>query len=83
MRKKYKNFIDTPENEVEKAEFDKIYEKYKEMFKTDVVFIGVIARKLFGKNKKKRGRFGDYMMDLTLLDVYQERKEGPAVEYLK
>ena len=83
MRKEYKNFIDTPENEEEKAEFDKIYEKYKNMFKTGAVFIGVISRKIYGKNKKKRARFGDYMMDRTLLDLYEENRESPNLEYLK
>ena len=83
MKKRYKGFIDTPDNEEEKAEFDKLYEKYKDMFKMDAVFIGVIARKIYGKNKKKRGRFGDYMMDRTLLDLYEETKEKPTLEYLK
>jgi len=83
MRKKYKDFIDTPENEEEKTEFDKFYEKYKDMFKTDALFIGVIARKIYGKNKKKRDRFGHYMMDRTLLELYEENKEKPTLEYLK
>ena len=83
MRKRYKDFIDTPHNEEEKAEFDEIYEKYNDMFKTDVIFIGVISRKIYGKNKKKRARFGDYMMDRTLLDLYKETKQLPRFEYLK
>lgn len=83
MRKNYKDFIDTPHNEEEKAEFDEVYEKYKDMFKTDAVFIGVISRKVYGKNRKKRARFGSYIMDRTLLDLYEENKESPMLEYLK
>ena len=83
MGKMYKDLIDTPDNEEEKEEFDKIYEKYDDMFKMDALFIGVIARKIYGKNKKKRERFGHYMMDRTLLDLYEETKEKPTLEYLK
>ncbi|TFG12360.1 MAG: hypothetical protein EU535_06300 [Promethearchaeota archaeon] len=83
MMRKYKDMIDTPDNEEEKEEFDKVYDKYKDMFKTDTFFIGVISRKVYGKNKKKRVRFGNYMMDRTLLELYKEVKEKPNLEYLK
>jgi len=53
MKKSYRKLVDAPKNEQKKEEFDKFYEDYKEMFKTDSLFIGVICRKLFGNDKRK------------------------------
>jgi len=74
MRKRYKSLLETPKSKEEKEEFDRFYEEYKEMFKTRPYFIGIICRKLFGNDKKKRIRFGDYASDRTLLDLYEESK---------
>ena len=83
MRKRYRKLVDTPKDDQEKAEFDKLYEEYKEMFKWDPHFIGVICRKLFGNNKKKRFRFGQYATDRTLLELYEESKKSKQKSYLR
>jgi len=83
MKKKYRVLVDAPKNEREKEEFDKVYEKYKEMFKTDMVFIGIICRKLFGNDKKKRYRFGEYAGDRTFLEIYEESKANKTTSYLR
>jgi len=83
MKKKYRRLTDTAKNEEERAEFDKYFEKYKEMFKKDFIFIGIIGRKLLGNDKKKRYRFGDYIADKTLLELYEESKVNKTTEFLK
>jgi hypothetical protein len=83
MRKRYKLLIDTPKDKEEISEFDTLYEQYKEMFKIDPIFIGIISRRLFGNDKKKRFRFGDYMLDKTFMEAYEESKLKKPIEYLK
>ncbi|NVM46677.1 MAG: hypothetical protein HWN79_17360 [Candidatus Lokiarchaeota archaeon] len=68
--------VDAPKDEQEKEEFNKLYEEYKEMFKTGPVFVGIICRKIFGNNKKKRYRFGEYATDRALLELYEESKDS-------
>lgn len=82
MKKRYRNLVDAPKNEQEKKEFDRFYEDYKEMFKTDPLFIGIICRKLFGNDKKKRVRFGAYAADTAFLELYEESKEIKTTTYL-
>jgi len=83
MKKRYSRLSDTPKTKEEKEEFDKLYEEYKEMFKTDPIFIGIMCRKLFGNDKKKRYRFGEYVADKTLLELYKESKVNKTTEFLK
>jgi hypothetical protein len=83
MKKIYRELTDAPKNENEKKEFDQLYEEYKDMFKTDPIFIGVICRKVFGNNKKKRYRFGEYATDKTLLELYKENKVNKTCEIFK
>ncbi|MFX1297859.1 MAG: hypothetical protein ACFFD2_23810 [Promethearchaeota archaeon] len=83
MRKRYRRLVDAPKNEQEKEEFDKFYEEYKEMFKTDPCFIGIICRKLFGNDKNKRVRFGEYAADRTVLELYEEIKKNKPPTYLR
>jgi len=83
MRKRYKMLVDAPKNDKEKEEFDNIYGEYKEMFKTDPIFIGIICRKLFGNDKKKMYRFREYMLDKTFMEVYKESKLQKPIDYLK
>lgn len=68
--------VDAPKDEQEKEEFDKLYEEYREMFKTGPVFVGIICRKTYGNDKKKRYRFGEYAIDRALLELYEESKDN-------
>lgn len=83
MKKKYQILIDAPKSKEEKEEFDKIYEEYKEMFKAGPTFIGIICRKFFGNDKKKRVRFGEYATDRILLDLYEDSKGNETTSYLR
>jgi len=82
MKMRYRKLVDAPKSREEKEEFDRFYEDYKEMFKTDPLFIGIICRKLFGNDKKKRVRFGAYASDTALLELYEECKENKTTTYL-
>lgn len=83
MRKRYRRLVDAPKNKEEIEIFDGIYEDYKEMFKKDFIFIGIIGRKLFGNDKKRRYRFGEYTSDKIILEFYEESKTEKSLEYLK
>lgn len=83
MKKRYRKLVDAPKNEQEKEEFDKFYEEYKDMFKTDPYFIGIICRKVFGNDKKKRYRFGEYATDRVFLELYEESKVNKTANYLR
>jgi len=83
MKKRDRRLADAPKNEQEKDEFDIFFEEYEEMFKTDPLFIGVICRKLFSNDKKKRFRFDEYVTDRALIELYEESKVNKTTSYLR